>query len=77
MLDGSGNVFADIGVDQPEEAEAKAQIIDAIARLLDRQKITEQESGKLAHLNKQKKILLNVRGDTRKFSYERLSVCAC
>ena len=29
---GSGNVFADIGVDQPEEALAKAHIVETIAR---------------------------------------------
>jgi predicted XRE-type DNA-binding protein len=71
VIDGSGNVFADIGLDQPEEVEAKARIVDAIADLLESQGITQQKAGKLVKLT-QPQISRLMRGDTREFSYERL-----
>src|SRR2546423_13263189 len=71
VIEGSGNIFEDIGVDRPEEAEAKARIVDAIAALLDRRKVTQQKAGKLVHLT-QPQISRLMRGDTREFSYERL-----
>jgi predicted XRE-type DNA-binding protein len=68
---GSGNVFADIGLDQPEEALAKARIVEAIADLLARQKTSQQKTAKLVGLT-QPQISRLMRGDTREFSYERL-----
>lgn len=68
---GSGNVFADIGVEQPEEALAKARIVETIADLLVRAKMSQQEAGKLVQLT-QPQISRLMRGDTRAFSYERL-----
>jgi predicted XRE-type DNA-binding protein len=68
---GSGNVFADIGVEQPEEALAKAQIVEAIADLLAHVKMSQQEAGKLVQLT-QPQVSRLMRGDTRAFSYERL-----
>lgn len=68
---GSGNVFADIGLDQPEEALAKARIVETIADLLAREKMSQQEVGKLVRLT-QPQISRLMRGDTREFSYERL-----
>lgn len=68
---GSGNVFADIGLDQPEEVLAKARIIETIADLLAREKINQNEAGKLVHLT-QPQVSRLMRGDTREFSYERL-----
>lgn len=68
---GSGNVFADIGLDQPEEILAKARIVETIADLLGREKMSQQEAGKLVRLT-QPQISRLMRGDTREFSYERL-----
>jgi len=68
---GSGNVFADIGVDQPEEALAKAHIVETIAELLARREVSQQEAGRLVSLT-QPQISRLMRGDTREFSYERL-----
>ena len=68
---GSGNVFADLGLDQPEEALAKAQIVETIADLLARQNVSQTEAGKLVQLT-QPQISRLMRGDTREFSYERL-----
>jgi Helix-turn-helix domain len=50
VIDGSGNVFADIGLNQPEEVEVKARIVDAIADLLESRGITQQKAGKLVKL---------------------------
>ncbi len=68
---GSDNVFADIGLGQPEEALAKARIVETIADLLAREKMSQQEAGKLVRLT-QPQISRLMRGDTREFSYERL-----
>jgi predicted XRE-type DNA-binding protein len=68
---GSGNVFADIGVAQPEEALAKARIVETIADLLARRDLSQQEAGRLVGLT-QPQVSRLVRGDTREFSYERL-----
>ncbi len=68
---GSGNVFADIAFDQPEEVLAKARIVETVADLLAREKMSQQEAGKLVGLT-QPQISRLMRGDTREFSYERL-----
>ncbi len=68
---GSGNVFADIGLDRPEEVLAKARIVETIADLLADRNVSQQEAGKLVRLT-QPQISRLMRGDTREFSYERL-----
>ncbi len=68
---GSGNVFADIGLDHPEETLAKARIVEAIARLIARQKTSQQEAARQVRLT-QPQVSRLMRGDTREFSYERL-----
>ena len=68
---GSKNIFADIGVDQPEEALAKARIVEAIAAVLTQRDVTQQEAGRLVGLT-QPQVSRLMRGDTREFSYERL-----
>jgi len=68
---GSGNVFADIGVDRPEEALAKAQLVETIAELLAGRGTSQQEAARLVRLT-QPQVSRLMRGDTREFSYERL-----
>jgi predicted XRE-type DNA-binding protein len=68
---GSHNVFADIGVQEPEEALGKAKIAEAIADLLKRRELSQRDAGKLVSLT-QPQISRLMRGDTREFSYERL-----
>jgi predicted XRE-type DNA-binding protein len=68
---GSGNVFADLGLDRPGEVLAKARIVETIADLLARRNVSQQEAGKLVGLT-QPQISRLMRGDTREFSYERL-----
>lgn len=68
---GSGNVFADIGLEHPEEALAKARIVETIADLIDGRSLSQQEAGRLVRLT-QPQVSRLMRGDTREFSYERL-----
>ena len=67
----AGNVFADIGVDQPEEALAKAQFVEAISDLLGQRDLSQAQAGQLVGLT-QPQVSRLLRGDTRDFSYERL-----
>jgi len=71
VIRGSGNVFADIKLDHPEEVLAKAKIVDAIGDLIADRKINQQGAAKLVGLT-QPQISRLMRGDTREFSYERL-----
>ena len=68
---GSSNIFADIRLDQPEEALAKARIVETIADLIGGKGLSQQEAAKLVRLT-QPQISRLMRGDTREFSYERL-----
>lgn len=68
---GSGNVFADIGLDQPEEVLAKARIVETIADLLASRNLSQQEAGRIVGLP-QPQVSRLMRGDTWEFSYERL-----
>jgi predicted XRE-type DNA-binding protein len=68
---GSGNVFADLGVNQPEEALAKARLVETIADLLGRRDVSQARAGRLVGLT-QPQVSRLLRGDTRDFSYERL-----
>lgn len=68
---GSDNVFADIGVGQPEETLAKARLVEAIADLLGRRGLSQTQAGRLVSLT-QPQVSRLLRGDTRDFSYERL-----
>jgi predicted XRE-type DNA-binding protein len=71
VTQGSANIFADIGLNQPEEALAKARIVETIAELLKNKRLSQSESGRLVQLT-QPQISRLMRGDTREFSYERL-----
>ncbi len=44
---GRGNVFADLGFADPEEAQAKAQIARHINRLIAARGLTQSDAGKL------------------------------
>jgi predicted XRE-type DNA-binding protein len=71
VVTGGGNVFADLGVKQPEEALAKARLVEAIADLLGRKDVSQARAGRLVGLT-QPQVSRLLRGDTRDFSYERL-----
>jgi predicted XRE-type DNA-binding protein len=67
----SGNVFADIGVSQPEEANAKAELALQINRLIEQRALTQTEAAKVLGIN-QPKVSALMRGELTGFSIERL-----
>jgi predicted XRE-type DNA-binding protein len=67
----SGNVFADLGVANPEEALAKAQLARAICLLIEREGLTQHAAATRLGID-QPKVSALVRGRLREFSVDRL-----
>lgn len=68
---GSGNVFADLGLDGADELQAKAQLAVALNRLLDRRKLSQADTAKILGLTQPKVSLLR-RYKLDGFSVEKL-----
>lgn len=67
----SGNVFADIGVRNPEEALAKAKLASEINRIIEERHLTQAQAAQLLGID-QPKISALTRGRLTGFSTERL-----
>jgi predicted XRE-type DNA-binding protein len=67
----SGNVFADLGVKNPEEALTKSELARQIAKLIKKKKLTQIEAAEILGID-QPKISALIRGRLRSFSLERL-----
>ena len=67
----SGNVFADLGLPDPEERLAKAELALQINRLIKQHKLTQIEAAKLLNIDQPKISALN-QGKLAGFSIERL-----
>jgi len=67
----SGNVFADLGFEQPELELAKAQLSHTIATELAARKLTQRAAAALLGID-QPRVSLLVRGKTGQFSLEKL-----
>jgi predicted XRE-type DNA-binding protein len=67
----SGNIFADLGLANPEEMLLKANLAIAIRRLIEAKELTQAEAGKLVGLS-QPKISDILHGRLRGYSVERL-----
>lgn len=67
----SGNVFADLGVENPEEALAKSELARQIAKLIKKKKLTQHQAAEILGID-QPKISALIRGRLRSFSLERL-----
>lgn len=67
----SGNVFADLGLPNPEELLAKAELALQINRLIKQKKLTQVEAAKLLDID-QPKISALSKGKLSGFSIERL-----
>lgn len=67
----SGNVFADLGLPNPEEALAKAELAHKITVLIRDKGLTQVQAAKLLAVD-QPKISALVRGRLSGFSLERL-----
>ncbi len=71
---GSGNVFADLGFENPEEELLKAQLVREIRDILKRRRLTQTAAGALLGL-KQPDVSALVTGRVGRFSLERLLRC--
>jgi predicted XRE-type DNA-binding protein len=71
---GSGNVFADLGLPNADEALAKAGLAQAIAETIERRGLTQEEAARLMGVD-QPKVSAIVRGRLAGFSQERLTRC--
>ena len=68
---GSGNVFADIGVENPEESLTKAKIASRIYEILKARRLTQAASAKLLGID-QPRVSDLVCGRLKRFSTEKL-----
>lgn len=68
---GSGNIFADLGVKNPEEALLKSRVVGEIQRIVESRNLTSSEAAKIVGLTPSK---LNdvLRGRLSGYSMERL-----
>lgn len=69
--EGSDNVFADIGLPNPEEALAKADVAREINRIVSGRRLTQLEAGKLLGIG-QPRVSQLKRGRLGDFSLEKL-----
>ncbi|WP_119270691.1 helix-turn-helix domain-containing protein [Taklimakanibacter deserti] len=70
----SGNVFADLGFDNPEEELLKAKLAREIRAIIKRRRLTQAKAASLLGM-KQPDISAIVTGRTGKFSIDRLVRC--
>jgi predicted XRE-type DNA-binding protein len=71
---GSDNVFADLGVSEPEEELAKAQLASHIRQAIERRKLTQAKAAELTGLD-QPKVSALMNGRLSGFSSDRLMRC--
>src|SRR5579872_3134877 len=67
----SGNVFADLGIPNPEDALAKSEIAMKIYDIIKKKKLTQAKAAKILKIS-QPKISLLLRGYLSDFSLERM-----
>ncbi len=70
----SGNVFADLGFENPEEELLKAQLVREIRDIIKRRRLTQAKAAERLGL-KQPDVSALVTGRVHKFSLERLLRC--
>lgn len=67
----SGNVFADLGIENPEEGLTKAKLVLEIEQIIKQKKLTQTEAAKIMGIN-QPKVSALIRRKLDGFSLERL-----
>ena len=70
----SGNIFADLGRPDAEEALTRVRLAQQIAEIIERQKLSQTEAAELMGLD-QPKLSALVRGRLSGFSTDRLTRC--
>ena len=68
---GSGNVFADLGIPNPDLALAKAELVRRIRELLEERKLPQTKAAQLLGID-QPKVSALVRGRVEGYSIDRL-----
>ncbi|MHA1598103.1 MAG: helix-turn-helix domain-containing protein [Alphaproteobacteria bacterium] len=71
VTDGSGNIFADLGIDAPDEMLAKAQLAHTIISIIKHRHITQAQAAKILGTD-QAKVSALANGRIGGFSIERL-----
>jgi predicted XRE-type DNA-binding protein len=71
VYEGTGNVFRDLGLRNPEELLAKAQLAGRIVWILEERRLKQTEAAKVLGVD-QPKVSLIYRGQLDAFSIERL-----
>ena len=71
IIEGSGNVFADLGYSNAEEHQTKAKLVSQIADLIERQGLSQTEAAAKLGID-QPKVSALLRGRFRGFSVYRL-----
>jgi predicted XRE-type DNA-binding protein len=72
VVEGSGNVFSDLGLPNAEELLAKAQLASAISDIIEERALTQGEAARVLGTT-QPKVSNLVRGRFEGFSLERLA----
>ena len=70
-VESSGNVFADLGIPNPKEALAKAEVALKICEIIKKKRLTQAQAAKILKIS-QPKVSLLLRGYLTNFSLERL-----
>ena len=68
---GSGNVFADLGLPNPEERLLKANLVIAISQAMKAKRVSQKKLATMVGLD-QPKVSALLRGQTRGYSADRL-----
>jgi predicted XRE-type DNA-binding protein len=68
---GSGNVFADLGLPNPEEMLIKAELASKIGEIIDARNLTQMDAAEILGVD-QPKVSALIRGKLTGFSTERL-----
>ncbi len=71
VITGSGNVFADLGLPNPEECLAKAQLVQRIAVVIQERALTQKQAGTILKID-QARVSRLVRGRLSEFSTSKL-----
>jgi predicted XRE-type DNA-binding protein len=71
VVEGSGNIFEDLGFSNPKEAQAKADLSREIRQIIKNKKLTQEAAAKIMGID-QPKVSDIVRGKLSKYTLDRL-----
>ena len=71
VTESSGNVFADLGVEKPEELKLKAEVASAINSIIKHRGLKQKDTAKILAIT-QPQVSALTRGELYRFSVERL-----